>query len=437
MAQLRQARIRFGRQIRRGIRVLFYCRVLFHLLLPWKIYHASRPEKNVKCEIPVYNAAGFLGHYHGMFSMKHIFRFPLLLSVLLLASSPVLAVEIAPAPADTLALLEKVCDWQIAYLPAEKTSKNDTDLNWLRATFYTGDMALYRASHQPRYLDEMMKIAEENHWMLGHAANGSDSFADILAVSQLYTELYFIKKDPQMLADTRKRFDQIIANPKRGREDWWWCDALFMAPPAFARLTAVTGDEKYLDFMDKQWWDTVEFLYDPEHHLFYRDKNFLTKKESNGQPVFWSRGNGWVLAGTARVLQYMPKDFPSRPRYVHLFQQMSEKIASLQQPDGFWRASLLDPTSFPNPETSGTALFCYGLAWGINAGILPRGQYLPIVTSAWKALASAVDPATGKLGWVQTVGFKPAGVKADDTAEFGVGAFLLAGTEMLKLNHTP
>jgi len=368
--------------------------------------------------------------------MKRISQLCWILAMSVFLCPCVAGAEDITAPAETLSLLEKVCDWQIDYLPTEKTSKNDTPVNWLRATFYVGDMALYGASHEPRYLDAMMKIGEENAWLLGHAANGSNSFADILAVGQLYTELYFIKKDPRMLADTRKRFDEIIADPKRGREDWWWCDALFMAPPAFARLSAATEDRKYLDFMDKQWWDAVGYLYDPPQHLFYRDKNFFEKKEANGQPVIWSRGNGWVLAGTARVLQYMPEDFPSRSKYVQLFRQMSEKIASLQQPDGFWRAGLLDPASYPDRETSGTALFCYGLAWGINADILPRDKYLPVVNRAWAALAFCVDASTGKLGWVQTVGLKPAGVKADDTAEFGVGAFLLAGTEMLKLQSS-
>ena len=159
--------------------------------------------------------------------------------------------------------------------------------------------------------------------------------------------------------------------------EWAWCDALFMAPPALAAVTTATGDRKYLDLANRLWWKTTDYLYDTSEHLYFRDSRFFDQREPNGKKVFWSRGNGWVFAGLARMLEELPADHPDRARYVTLFREMAEKIAAVQGEDGYWRASLLDPDSRPNPETSGTGFFVYGLAWGINHGLLDRARYEP------------------------------------------------------------
>ncbi len=331
--------------------------------------------------------------------------------------------------ASIVELMKRACDWQLAALASEHTGTHDTDNGWVRAAFFDGVMALIQTTHDPRYYDAMVRIGQENHWQPASRFR----FADDLAIGQLYTELDLLKPEPIMIGPFQQRIDQIMAQPMAGKDDWYWCDSLFMAPPGLARLAAATGQRKYLDFMDRQWWSAVGFLYDRDEHLFFRDKSYFDKREKNGQKVFWSRGNGWVLAGIARILQYMPKDYPSRDKYVQLFTDMSKRIASLQQPDGFWRVSLLDPDEYPGGETSGTAMFCYAMAWGINQGILGQREYRPVVDRAWKALCGAVD-STGKVGWVQTVGKAPAAVKQSDTAEYGVGAFLLAGSEVVKMN---
>jgi rhamnogalacturonyl hydrolase YesR len=243
-----------------------------------------------------------------------------------------------------------------------------------------------------------------------------------------------------MIEATKAQFDGFLASqpyqaPKAGAAwsgPWSWCDALFMAPPVWAALSAATGDPKYLDYMDQEWWSTAGHLYDKEEQLYFRDSNFFDKRESNGKKVFWGRGNGWVLAGLARVLEVMPKDYPTRAKYEKLFQGMAAKIASLQQGDGLWRASLLDPDRYPVKETSASGFYCYGLAWGINQGLLDRKTYLPKVIHAWDALTACVHP-DGKLGNVQPIGADPQKVTDDMTEVYGVGAFLLAGTEMLKL----
>jgi rhamnogalacturonyl hydrolase YesR len=351
-----------------------------------------------------------------------------LIATLVLAFTSIVFAQTSQ-PTDVLSTMRRACDWQLAHLATEKIGGDDTNLGWIRAPFFLGDLALYRRTNDAKYLDPIATIGEQNKYQPGKRFR----HADDQAVGQVYAELSTIKHDPAMLAPMRDRWDAIIAKPMKGREDWWWCDALFMAPPALARLSAATGNKKYLDFMDQQYRDTQDFLYDPAEHLFFRDKSYFNTKEANGQKIFWSRGNGWVLAGLASILQYMPADYPARQHYVDLFKSMATRIVPLQQPDGFWRTSLLDPSSCPGGESSGTGFFCYALAWGVNNNLLPRESFAPTIQKAWSALSGAVD-ADGKLHWVQLPGAKPAKIKSDDTAEYGVGALLLAGDQMLFLN---
>jgi unsaturated rhamnogalacturonyl hydrolase len=241
-----------------------------------------------------------------------------------------------------------------------------------------------------------------------------------------------LKKDPAMIADIKNTFDTLIMTPKKGRDDWWWCDALFMAPPVLAKLAAATGDDRYLTFLNTMFWDTHDFLYDKEDHLFYRDRNFFNKKTPNGKKTFWARGNGWVIAGTVRVLEYLPKSDPYYNNYVTLFKEMSASLKKIQSKDGLWRPSLLDEQEVPHPETSGSSFFCYALAWGINNGILDRKEYLPVVKKAWKGLNELVTPE-GRLQWVQPIGGSPEKVTKDNYQEYGSGAFLLAGSEMYEM----
>ncbi len=174
------------------------------------------------------------------------------------------------------------------------------------------------------------------------------------------------------------------------------------------------------------WWKTTDYLYDKNEHLYYRDSRFF------GQKIFWSRGNGWVLAGLARVLQNMPADYPERPRYVALLREMSARIAALQQSDGYWRTSLLDAKAYPLPETSGTAFFVYALAWGVNEGLLDRAPYEPVIRKGWSALVRAVHP-DGMLGFVQRIGDQPGSTSSSTTEIYGSGAFLLAASEVYRL----
>lgn len=320
-------------------------------------------------------------------------------------------------------VMRKVCDYQLT--TATGVGRND----WIRSAFYTGVMATYRTTGDEKYLQAAIKWGEEAKW----TPNPKDQrHADNLCCGQVYSEIYAIKKDPAMIEPFRQAIDKMLASPRKGREDWWWCDALFMAPTAIARLAAVTGDAKYLAFLHEMWWDSTDFLFDPGASLYFRDKNYFNAKTRNGQKVFWSRGNGWVVAGTARVLQYLPPNDPKREEYITLFKKMCAALKEIQGDDGMWRSSLLDRDEFPMPEASGSAFFCYGMAWGINEGILDRKEYLPVVTKAWKGLLGCLNEE-GRVGYVQAVAGAPGPTTPDSTHEYAAGGFLLAGSEMARL----
>ena len=333
--------------------------------------------------------------------------------------------------------MQRVADWQLAH-PSLATNRPAT--GWVQAAGDAGMMALAGISGDAKYRDAMLALGETNQWRLG-----SRKFhADDHAVGQTYAELYFLYREPKMIAPLRASFDSILANPStapsldftlprhQSQELWSWCDALFMGPPAWVRLYVATGEEKYLNFAVNEWWRTTSYLYDTNEHLYFRDSTYFSKQEANGKKVFWGRGNGWVMGGLVRVLQYLPMNHPDRPRFEQLFKDMAAKILTCQQPDGLWRASLLDPDSYPLKETSGSGFYTYALAWGVNQGLLARAQFEPAVRKAWAALVSCVE-ADGKLTHVQPIGSDPKKFADDSTEVYGVGAFLLAGSEVYRM----
>jgi rhamnogalacturonyl hydrolase YesR len=185
--------------------------------------------------------------------------------------------------------------------------------------------------------------------------------------------------------------------------------------------------------MDREWALTTEHLYDSGAHLYSRDAGFLGRREKNGTKLFWSRGNGWVLAGLARVIPYLPQGDPMRAKYEAQFREMAKAVAAIQGQDGLWRSGLLDADSYPNPEVSGSAFFAFAFAWGINQGLLDRGTYEPVVARAWKGLVGHIY-ADGRLGSIQKIGAAPGDVSPGGSYVYGVGAFLLAGEQVEKLS---
>ena len=325
---------------------------------------------------------------------------------------------------------EKVADAQLAELAEEKP-----DIGWIAAVMWAGYADFSHVSAKRDYADAIVKMGSDFQWTPWLRPNGPNH-ADDLCICQTFLDAYETNKDPARLDPAERRLaavsDHIEKEESADDLTWWWCDALFMAPAAHARLTAITRDPKYLDAMNKEWWRTTGLLYDKEEHLFYRDKSYLDKKTANGKKVFWTRGNGWVFAGLARILTYIPQDYPDRPRYIALFKEMAAKLASLQQADGTWRPSLLDPDEFPDSETSGTALDCFAFAWGIDNGILDRATYVGVAEKAWSALLASRRP-DGLPGYVQQVGGAPAAVTATGTQLYATGAFLMAASELSML----
>ena len=336
-------------------------------------------------------------------------------------------------PQAVLTAMQRVADWQLEH------PVTDRPTGWVCSVGDVGMMALAGISGDPKYRDSMLAKGETNLWQLPEY-QGRKYHADDQCYGQVCAELYFLYRENRMIAPMREHFDWILANPapshglenNLGQDQWSWCDALFMAPPAWLRLFAATGDTRYMDFAVTNWWRTADYLYDKDEHLFFRDSSFFNKTEVNGKKIFWSRGNGWVFAATVRMLQYLPMNHPDRPRFEQLFKDMAAKILSLQKPDGMWRASLLDPDSYPMPEASGSGLFIYGLAWGVNQGLLDRVKYEPAVHKAWPALVGCVD-ADGKLTHVQPAGSAPVKFAEDSTASYGGGVFLLAGSEVYRM----
>ncbi|HYD83968.1 MAG TPA: glycoside hydrolase family 88 protein, partial [Opitutus sp.] len=303
---------------------------------------------------------------------------------------------------------------------------------WEMATLYVGLLALDAVSEKPVYRRALEHLAEAQHWQLAPRT----AHADDLLLGYLYLDLYEREKKTERLAAVQARVDWLRDHPspqsldiRDGQERWTWCDALFMAPPVCLRLWQVTGDRSYLEFMDREWWATTDFLFSPGDGLFFRDAKFFTQQEANGEKIFWSRGNAWVLASLALMLDDLPADLPSRARYVALFQTMADRIAALQPADRLWRSSLLDPQANPNPESSSTAFFCYAFARGIRLGLLDAAKYGPIVQRTWAALQRCVHD-DGRLGFVQQPGAAPGQADELSTAPYGVGAFLMAGAEV-------
>ena len=325
---------------------------------------------------------------------------------------------------DLAKAMKLVADWQLARLPEQP------QVDWTWAALYAGFMGVPDKVAGDKYQAAMITVADGLNWQPGPRV----MHADDQAIGQMYLEQYMIHKDPKMLAAIRARLDTEIATPDPTdpkKPLWWWCDALFMAPPVFADMAAITGDKKYLTFMDHEWDITTALLYDRSKHLYFRDAGYLDKHEKNGEPLFWSRGNGWVMGGIVRVLKELPADSPLRPKFIALFKEMAAETLSIQGNDGLWRPGLLDADSYPLPEISGSAFITYALAYGVNEGILDRATYWPAVEKAWAGMLTHVY-ADGRLGCIQPVGAAPGAYTETSSYVYGVGAYLLAGSEIYR-----
>lgn len=361
---------------------------------------------------------------------------------------PALYTDVAGVPSreSTMAAVEYVASSQIAAMAAEplalSTGSNLTQMssNWVAATFYVGASRLARVSDDRRTLRFLSSVADHYNYSVRGARSGKTMLnADDIAIGDLYEELYARRGQEGVLMPLRQRLDWQVPYLARAEDTpalvWWWADALYMAPPVFARMTAITGDPKYLNAADKEWRRTAARLWVEDEKLFLRDERFKDEnhRDADGDRIYWSRANGWVIGGLVRWLESVPADFAGRAFYVDLFQKMAGRVAGLQQEDGLWRASLLDPEAYPEAETSGSVFYVYALAWGINHGLLDRDTYLPHVLKGWAGLNRHVL-ANGLVGAAQKTGDQPVSTDPEDVGLYASGTYILAGLEVASLN---
>ncbi|MDY9917677.1 Glycosyl Hydrolase Family 88 [Proteiniphilum saccharofermentans] len=363
--------------------------------------------------------------------MKKILFF--IAGILLFLSCSMHKADSVFAPGTIRQTMNKVAEWQIKN---PRHAPND----WTNGAFYAGLFAAWETTKSQTIYDAMMAMGNDStqwrpykRWY----------HADDIAICQTYIDLYRIEKHQEMIQPTIDTLAILFENPYpyKGIQviKWWWCDALFMAPPVLAKLGTTLNDPTYYQYNDQYFKECYDLLYNKDEKLFARDLNYVIKGdttdrwEANGQRIFWSRGNGWVMGGLARLLEELPEDYPERPFYEQLFKEMAGRVLSLQQEDGLWRASLLDPDSYPGGEVSGSGFFCYAFAWGVNNGLLDSKTYKPAIEKCWEALNNCVNEE-GRVGWVQPIGADPRKNFDENSWEvYGTGAFLLAGSEVIKL----
>lgn len=358
--------------------------------------------------------------------------------------------------------------------PGYGGSKKGLSAFWDNAVYHTGNMEAYKLfagnseaykleelgktnadkAAAKRWLDYATAWAEQNNWMgatemdstkwkYQRYGEGNDFvlFGDWQICFQTYLDLYLT--DPlvsgNVFNDKRvKRAKEVMDyEVNSGKSDyWWWADALYMVMPVFSKMYKLTQKEEYLDQMYANWQYANSIMYDKETGLYFRDGKYVYPKHTTnaGKKDFWARGDGWVLAAFAKVLQDMPENYKHRKELVKYYKRMAKSVIACQQPEGHWTRSMMDPEQAPGYETSGTALFCYSLFWGINNGYLPK-SYTKAAQSAWNYLYTVALQEDGTVGYVQPIGEKAIPGQVVDkksTSNFGTGAFLLAASEYVR-----
>ena len=351
-----------------------------------------------------------------------------------------------PNAEEVVALIHKVNrHWQ-------ETNPEHGRSFWDNAAYHTGNMEAYFLTGDTAYYNYSEAWAEHNEWKGAKSDNKEDwkysygesddyvLFGDYQICFQTYADLYTVKPDSQKIARAREVMEYEMSTDKH--DYWWWADGLYMVMPVMTKLHKLTGNPLYLEKLHEYWQYADSLMYDTEACLYYRDGKYVypTHKTVNGKKDFWARGDGWVLAAWAKVLGDLPQDNVYRKEYESRYEAMAKAVAACQQPEGYWTRSMLDPEHAPGPETSGTAFFTYGLLWGMNNGYLDKAVYELVVMKAWNYLTTVALQPDGSVGYVQPIGEKAIPgqvVDAHSTANFGVGAFLLAACEMVRYLENP
>lgn len=364
-----------------------------------------------------------------------------LAAAILSAASASAAPDTAKEAAKVRGIITKVNNhWQ-------KTNPPETRSFWDNAAYHTGNMEAYFLTGNEEWKDYSERWAEHNGWM---GAKGTDRsrwkydygetddhvlFGDWQICFQTYADLYRILPDDRRIRRAREVMEYEMSTPRN--DYWWWADGLYMVMPVMTKMHRITGDKKYLDKLYEYVLVSDSIMYDPDEALYYRDAKYVypAHKSANGKKDFWARGDGWVLAGLAKVLKDVPADWEHRPFFTDKYVRMADAVVKLQQPGGYWSRSMMDEAHAPGPETSGTAFFTYGLLWGINNGYLNDARYLEAAKKGWKYLSEKALQPDGSVGYVQPIGEKAIPGQVVDvrsTSNFGTGAFLLAACEYVR-----
>jgi unsaturated rhamnogalacturonyl hydrolase len=363
----------------------------------------------------------------------------------LLLMMPVLHAQQLPKKKEVLKVMQKTNAYFMQKWPDPGksiiTNRERPSNIWTRAVYYEGLMALYAMDKKKAYYDYAVDWGTKHNWGLRDGINTRN--ADNQCCGQTYIDCYLIDKKEERIRDIKASIDLMKSTDKI--DDWNWIDALQMAMPVFVRLGVMYNDTSYFNRMYDMYAYTKHKhgdngLYNPADRLWWRDKDFDPPyKEPNGEDCYWSRGNGWVVAALVRTMSMLPKTDPHFNEYLQDYKDMLQALLPIQRADGFWNVSLHDSTNFGGKELSGTALFVYGMAWGINNKIIDRATYLPVVIKAWNAMVKDCVHTDGMLGYVQGTGKEPKDGqpvgydKVPDFEDYGLGCFLLAGSEVYKL----
>ncbi|WP_243349216.1 glycoside hydrolase family 88 protein [Parabacteroides sp. FAFU027] len=363
------------------------------------------------------------------------------IAFLIFCFSAYLPAQQKPTKSELISIIQKVNDyWQ-------NTHTDPGNPFWDNAAYHTGNMEAYYITKNEAYRKYSEKWAEQNNWK-GATSNDKSKwkytygekpeyvlFGDWQICFQTYADLYNLTPDSQKIARAREVMEYEMSTPQN--DYWWWADGLYMVMPVMTKMYKITGNPLYLKKLHEYFQYAKSIMYDSKTKLFYRDAKYVYPKHKsvNGKKDFWARGDGWIFAGLAKVLQDLPKDYKYRSLFEQHYRDMAKAIIKHQQKEGYWTRSMLDPNHAPGYETSGTAFFTYGLLWGINNGYLKEKKYLPAAMKAWKYLSTTALQLNGKIGYVQPIGEKAIPgqvVDANSTANFGVGAFLLATSELVR-----
>jgi len=340
----------------------------------------------------------------------------------------------------------------------QTNNKAEVRAFWDHAAYHTGNMEVVRllkedqkgkmADVRQQFLDYSLHWANHNQWQgatekdtskwkYKRYGEGQDFvlFGDWQICFQTYIDLYLLDRQKERIARAKEVMGYIADS--QANDYWWWADALYMVMPVMTKMYRLTGDEKYLDKLYENLLFTDSIMLDQETGLYFRDGKYVypQHKSANGLKDFWARGDGWVLAGLAKVLQDMPTSYRHHDFFVKKYQRLAHAVALLQQKEGYWTRSMMDAHHAPGPETSGTAFFTYGMLWGVNNGYLNRKDYAPVIRRAWRYLTTTALQPNGRVGYVQPIGERAIPgqtVDANSQANFGVGAFLLAACEYVR-----